>query len=65
MSTTPQKRQKEMKRLQKQREKAERRAQRKIANRRQKELLADGASPAGDEALMASAAEPSESAPQD
>jgi hypothetical protein len=65
MGTTPEKRRKEMKRLEKQREKAERRAQRKIASRRQKELLADGASPAGDEALMASAAEPSESAPQD
>jgi len=64
MATTPQKRQKEMKRLEKQREKAERRAQRKIANRRQKELLADGSNPAGDEALIASADEPSESAPQ-
>ena len=64
MSTTPQKRQKEMKRLEKQRQKAERRAQRKIANRRQKELLGDGTSPAGDEDLIASAAEPSESGPQ-
>jgi len=64
MATTPQKRQKEMKRLEKQREKAERRAQRKIANRRQKELLADGSNPAGDEALIASAGEPPESAPQ-
>jgi hypothetical protein len=64
MSTTPQKRQKEMKRLEKQREKAERRAQRKIASRRQKELLADGANPVGDETLLASVAEPSESAPQ-
>ena len=64
MATTPQKRQKEMKRLEKQREKAERRAQRKIANRRQKELLTDGTNPAGDEALIASAAEPTESAPQ-
>jgi hypothetical protein len=64
MATTPQKRQKEMKRLEKQREKAERRAQRKLANRRQKELLADSTNPAGDEASITSAAEPSESAPQ-
>jgi hypothetical protein len=53
-----------MKRLEKQREKAERRAQRKIANRRQKELLADGTIPGGDEASITSAAVPSESAPQ-
>jgi hypothetical protein len=53
-----------MKRLEKQREKAERRAQRKLANRRQKELLADSTNPAGDEASITSAAEPSESAPQ-
>jgi len=64
MATTPQKRRKEMKRLEKQREKAERRAQKKIAHRRQKELLANGTNPAGDEALIASAAEPSEPAPQ-
>ena len=64
MATTPEKRRKEMKRLEKQREKAERRAQRKLANRRQKELLAYSANPAGDEAVIASAAEPSESAPQ-
>ena len=64
MPTTPQKRRKEMKRLEKQREKAERRAQRKIANRRQKELLADSTNPAGDEAPITSGAEPSESAPQ-
>ena len=65
MATTPEKRRKEMKRLEKQREKAERRTQRKIASRRQKELLADGTNRAGGEALTASAAEPSESAPQD
>jgi len=65
MSTTPQKRRKEMKRLEKQREKAERRAQKKIANRRQKELLADGTNPAGDEVLIAGTAEPSDSVPQD
>lgn len=64
MATTPQKRRKEMKRLEKQREKAERRAQRKLANRRQKELLAEGTNPAGDEASITSVAEPSESAPQ-
>jgi len=50
--------------LEKQREKAERRAQRKIASRRQKEILTDGTNPAGDEALIASAAEPAETAPQ-
>ena len=65
MATTPEKRRKEMKRLEKQREKAERRAQRKIASRQQKEILADGANPVGDETLLASAAEPSESAPQE
>jgi len=51
--------------LEKQREKAERRNQRKLASRRQKEILADGTSPAGGEALTASAGEPSEAAPQD
>jgi len=64
MGTTPEKRRKEMKRLEKQREKAERRAQRKIASRRQKELLADGTSPAGDDALIVTAPEPSGPAPQ-
>ncbi|SPE27736.1 hypothetical protein SBA2_360044 [Acidobacteriia bacterium SbA2] len=64
MGTTPEKRRKEMKRLEKQREKAERRAQRKIASRRQKEILTNGTNPAGDEALIASAAEPAEPAPQ-
>jgi hypothetical protein len=64
MATTPEKRRKEMKRLEKQREKAERRTQRKIASRRQKELLTGGANPASNGALTASAAEPSESAPQ-
>ncbi len=65
MGTTPEKRRKEMKRLEKQREKAERRNQRKIASRRQKELLAGGTNPARGEALTASAAEPSEPAPRD
>jgi hypothetical protein len=64
MATTPEKRRKEMKRLEKQREKAERRTQRKLASRRQKELLADGANPAGNGALTASAVESSEPAPQ-
>ena len=64
MGTTPEKRRKEMKRLEKQREKAERRNQRKLASRRQKEILADGANPAGNGDLTASAAEPSEPAPQ-
>jgi len=64
MPTTPGKRRKELKRLEKQREKAERRAQRKIANRRQKELLANGANPAADEASLAGPAEPPEPASQ-
>ena len=63
MATTPQKRRKEMKRLEKQREKAERRAQRKLASRRQKELLADGTDAAGEEAAMTIEAVPSEPAP--
>jgi len=65
MATTFQKRQKEMKRLEKQREKAEKRAQRKIASREQKELPADGTSPAGDEGGIEEEAAPSGSAPQD
>jgi hypothetical protein len=64
MPTTFLKRQKEMKRLEKQREKAERRAQRKLANRRQKELQAESTSPAGNEASITSVAAPSESAPR-
>jgi hypothetical protein len=65
MATTYQKRQKEMKRLEKQREKAERRAQKRLANRAQRELSADGTSPAGDEAGIAIGTVPSDSAPQD
>ena len=65
MATTYRKRQKEMKRLEKQRVKAERRAQKRLANRTQKELAADGASPAGDEAGIAIGTVPSDSAPQD
>jgi hypothetical protein len=64
MATTPMKRRKEMKRLEKQREKADRRAQRKLAHRREKESLADSTSPAGDEASVTSVVVPSESAPQ-
>jgi hypothetical protein len=65
MSTTPAKRHKEMKRLEKQREKAERRVLRKLASRQQKEFLADGTNPAGDEVLITDVAEPSEPTPQD
>jgi len=65
MATTFLKRQKEMKRLEKQREKAERRAQRKLANRTQKEFTAEGMSPAGNEASTASVAGPRDSKPQD
>jgi hypothetical protein len=64
MATTPQKRQKEMKRLEKQREKAERRAQKKLAHRAQKELPAEGTSPATDEDGSTSGPVPSESVPQ-
>ena len=64
MATTFLKRQKEMKRLEKQREKAERRAQRKLAHREQKELPAESTSPVGDEAGIATEAEPSKSVPQ-
>ena len=56
MPTTFLKRQKEMKRLEKQREKAERRTQRKLASRRQKELPAETTSTAGSEALITSGA---------
>jgi hypothetical protein len=64
MATTFLKRQKEMKRLEKQREKAERRAQRKLASREQKELLADGTRPTAEEEGIANGAVPHESAPQ-
>ena len=65
MAITFQKRQKEMKRLEKQRKKAERRAQKRLANRTQRELPAGIASPAGDEAGIAIGTVPSDSAPQD
>jgi hypothetical protein len=47
MATTLLKRQKEMKRLEKQREKAERRAQKKLANRAGTEILDENA-PSGE-----------------
>jgi hypothetical protein len=52
MTTTYQKRQKEMKRLEKQRQKAERRAQRKIAHREQKESPTENSIPVGDEVVI-------------
>jgi len=64
MGTTYLKRQKEMKRLEKQREKAERRAQKKLANRPQKDLSAESAQPAADEQGLASVAVPSEPEPR-
>ena len=60
MAITYMKRQKEMKRLEKQREKAERRAQRKIANRQQKDPLAESTNTPGND----SAATPPEPVPQ-
>jgi hypothetical protein len=64
MATTYLKRQKEMKRLEKQREKAERRAQKKLANRAQKELSAESTRPAADENEEIDGTLPPESAPQ-
>jgi hypothetical protein len=52
MTTTYQKRQKEMKRLEKQRQKAERRAQRKLARREQKEFPTENTIPVGDEVVI-------------
>ena len=54
MGTTYLKRQKEMKRLEKQRQKAERRAQKKLANRAQSEIPADSTSPARDRTKITS-----------
>jgi hypothetical protein len=65
MATTFLKRQKEMKRMEKQRAKAERRAQKKLASRRQDELPAESISSADNENSTASIAVPSESEPQD
>ncbi len=64
MGTTYLKRQKEMKRLEKQREKAERRAQKKLVLRAQKEFPAESTSPAADEDGSTIEAVPSESVPQ-
>jgi hypothetical protein len=52
MATTYQKRQKEMKRLEKQRQKAERRAQRKIVQREQRESPTENTIPVGDEVVI-------------
>ncbi len=64
MATTFLKRQKEMKRLEKQRMKAERRAQKRLAKRVQNETPVESTSPAGEEAPITWAALPSEPAPQ-
>ena len=63
MATTFLKRQKEMKRLEKQPEKVERRAQKKLASRTQNEPPAENISSAGNEAPRANLAAPSESEP--
>lgn len=52
MATTYQKRQKEMKRLEKQRQKAERRAQRKLAHREQEESPTENTIPVDDEVVI-------------
>ena len=64
MSTTFLKRQKEMKRLEKQREKAERRAQKRLVQRAQKELPAEIKPPSADEDWSTSGIVHSESGPQ-
>jgi hypothetical protein len=64
MAVTYQKRQREMKRLEKQRQKAERRAQRKITNREQKGLPAESRIPPGDETGIGIGAVPPESSRQ-
>jgi hypothetical protein len=61
MAVTYQKRQREMKRLEKQRQKAERRAQRKITNREQKGLPSESTIPVGNEAGVGIEAVPPES----
>jgi hypothetical protein len=63
MATTFLKRQKEMKRLEKQREKAERRAQKKLASRAQNEPPVENLSSGDNEASSASIGTPSESGP--
>jgi hypothetical protein len=64
MGTTYLKRQKEMKRLEKQRAKAERRAQKKLANRPQSADPVEGVNSTGNEASDPNIAAPSESKPQ-
>ncbi len=63
MATTLLKRQKEMKRLEKQREKAERRGQKKLASRVQNEPPAEKINSADNEASRAKIAAPSGSEP--
>ncbi len=63
MATTFLKRQKEMKRLEKQREKAERRAQKKLASRTPTETPAEDIGYADHEALGVAIVAPSESEP--
>jgi len=59
MATTFLKRQKEMKRLEKQREKAERRAQKKLASRAERDGSAEDVNPAGNDLVGTDAAAPS------
>ena len=56
MATTPEKRRKEMKRLEKQREKAERRGQKKLASRAQNEPPVEKINSADNEASRATIA---------
>jgi hypothetical protein len=64
MGTTYLKRQKEMKRLEKQRQKAERRAQKRLANRPQNAPPGENLNATDDEASGPNIAAPSESKPQ-
>jgi hypothetical protein len=65
MATTFLKRQKEMKRLEKQREKAEKRAQRKIASKREKEFSGENPIMAENEDFGDGVGAPGETAPED
>lgn len=64
MGTTFLKRQKEMKRLEKQREKAERRAQKKLASRTGNDVSTENINSPDNEASSANGAVPSDSEPQ-
>lgn len=64
MATTFLKRQKEMKRLEKQREKAERRAQKKLASRTQTETPVEDIGYADNDPLAVNIATPPESEPR-